>query len=163
MSTILDMTILHGFFAGPRFQPKEVRFAQSEFDRSRARWSGNKRGRDVGPACSCCSGRPWSADAAGNIPASHACRASWASGRVNRRDNRLPAQYAVVASRHSCPFGAGAGDARRSFDHLPRRRRKHSDTDCVPRDRLLRWSSGTLQPSGRLTRWDMRLSAARRT
>jgi len=160
MSAILDITILPVFLPADS-SPRTVRFAKSKFGRSQARRSGNKRGQDVRPACACCSGRPWSADAAGNIPTFDACRASWASGRLNRRDNRLPAQYAVVASRYSCPFRTGAGEARRSFDHLPRRRRKHSDTHCVPRDRLLRWSSRTLPPSGHCRRLHVRLAAAR--
>ena len=69
-------------------------------------------------------------------------------GRRHRRENRLSAQYAVVAPEHSCPLRPDTRRPRRPLDHLPRRCGRHPDPDRLSCHRLLPRSSGALRSAG---------------
>ena len=90
------------------------------------------------PACAFGPGGARPADAARDLPPADAPRAARPAGRRDRRNDRLSAQHAVDASRHSGARGPGARHARRALDRLSRRCRRHARACRLPGRRLLR-------------------------
>ena len=69
------------------------------------------------------------ADAAGDLPPADASRTRGLARRHDRRNDRLSAQHAVDAPRHSGARGPRTRRPRRPLDRLPRRRRWNARAD----------------------------------
>ena len=132
MSRSLDNTIVHYWsrLSSGRLTRRLARsgveaYEESDFGcrrsyRSRANGRPNFRS-----ACACGTRGSRAADAACDFSATDECRTRRSSGGLHRGEDRLSAQYAVVAFEHSGAIGIGARRTRRPLDHLPRRRRRH--------------------------------------
>ena len=87
-----------------------------------------------------------------DFPAPHAARTGRPSGRRDCGDHRMSAQHALVASQHPRPVWPGPGDAGRTINRLSGQCRRNAGAYRISGQRLLRWTSGALQSSGRVAR-----------